>query len=96
MATQKPKTKEQRRARRVVRRKTPIVKMPGLEKKVVDLIGRLQDAMQEAVENEIPAEDAPVYLAHKRDVYAAHVLIVLEDLGIKMKVPTTPTGSTEP
>lgn len=61
--------------------------MPGLEKRVRDLVGRLTEAMEEAVDNEIPAGDAPVYLAGKRDVYAAHVLIVLEDLGIKVPVP---------
>lgn len=64
--------------------------MPGLEKRMVDLIGRLTEAMAEAVDNEVPAEDAPVYLAGKRDVYAAHVLIVLEDLGIKVPVPELP------
>lgn len=68
-------------------------KMPGLERKAVDLIGRVQEAMQEAVDNEIPAEDAAVYLAGKWDVCAGHVLKVLEDLGIKMKVPTIPTDS---
>ncbi len=58
-----------------------------LEKRAADLVKRLKTAMNEAVDNEVPAEDAPVYLAGKRDVYAAHVLIVLEDLGIDVPVP---------
>lgn len=66
------------------------ISMPGLDKKVANLIGRLTEAMEEAIDNEVPAEDAPVYLAGKRDVYAAHVLIVLEDLGIKVPVPELP------
>lgn len=65
-------------------------KFRGIDKKLVDLICRLDEAMQEAVDNEIPPEDAPVYLAGKRDVYAAHVLIVLEDLGIKVPIPEDP------
>ncbi len=63
-------------------------KFPGIERKLLDLIGRLTDAMQEGVDNEIEPGDAPVYLAGKRDVYAGHVLIVLEDLGIKVPVPS--------
>lgn len=81
---QKHKARAKTEERRSVRRAT---KMPGLESKVVDLVSRLQDAMAEAVDNEIPPEDAPVYLAGKRDVYAGHVLIVLEDLGVKIKIP---------
>ncbi len=61
-----------------------------LQTRVDLLVKRLEEAMQEAVDNEVPAEDAPVYLAGKRDVYAAHVLIVLEDLGIKVPVPELP------
>lgn len=71
-------------------KKKVVKKSPSLDKRVQDLVGRLTDAMEEAVDNEIPGEDAPVYLAGKRDVYAGHVLIVLEDLGIKVPVPEMP------
>lgn len=84
----KAKEQEKRSSRRAAKKDAP--KFPGLDRKVIDLCGRLQDAMQEAVDNEVPAEDAPVYLAGKRDVYAASVLIVLEDLGIKVPVPELP------
>ncbi len=89
---QKHKSKAKEQEKRSVRRaaKAGAPKFPGLDRKVIDLCGRLQDAMLEAVDNEVPAEDAPVYLAGKRDVYAANVLIVLEDLGIKVPVPELP------
>lgn len=70
--------------------KKQAAKRPHLERHVDNLVARLKEAMADAVDNEIPPEDAPVYLAGKRDVYAGHVLIVLEDLGIKVPVPELP------
>jgi hypothetical protein len=70
-------------------------RFPGIEKKLLDLICRVDDAMLEAVDNEIPAEDAPVYIAGRVDMYAGNVLLVLEDLGIKLKRPSAPKRSKE-
>lgn len=70
-------------------------RFPGIERKLLDLIGRVDDAMLEAVDNEIPAEDAPVYMAGRSDMYAGHVLLVLEDLGIKLPRPACPSGSAD-
>lgn len=66
--------------------KKKAMKKSSLEIKVADLVKAVEEAMQYAVDEDCPAEDAPVYLAG-RDIYALHVLHVLEALGIEVKEP---------
>jgi hypothetical protein len=66
-------------------------KKTALERRVEALVERCQEAMLEAIRQECDPYDGQVYMAGKRDVYVGHVIVTLEDLGIKVPMPKRST-----